>query len=249
MSTTVNRVTQDVWDKLLEAYREDPGNHSNAARHAVVQRRTARRAWELGYPDRPWGLKPIKDLLASEAELARSRLQLEADKEELEEDQIALELERDREASRQHAIRSKEQEGRLIAAARAGSIMGLSAAIEIAPSLQRAMQKLGTALAAIAEDQGSLTAKDVANLSFVMRRYSSTLRELSQAGQIAMEMERLYLGEPSQIIGVTTDLDTMPLQELVKMAGYQDDVLKRAYDRGLIVLDGGLGKDPNEKKA
>jgi len=228
--------------KLLAAFRDDPGNYSAAARLACVQRRTARRAYEIGYPDRPWGLVPIKDLLAKEAELARSRLQLEADQDELDEDIAELDAERDREASRQHAVKTKEQEGQLIASARAGAILGLVAAVKVAPSLGKVMARIGTELEAVAENGLVLSSKEIHGLTAIMRRYSTTLRELALAGQTAMEMERLYLGEPSQIIGVKSEYDEMPLQDLVKLAGYQDGVLKRAQERGLVVLEGGLKK-------
>lgn len=235
------RVDQETFDKLLEAYRADPGNHSAAARHASVTRRTAKVAWSTGYPDRPWGQKSIQDLIADDRELARARLELQDEKEMLEEERQALEAEREREAARQHAIKAREQEGQLISAARAGALLGLMGAVKAAPGLQKAMVKLGAELERIAEG-GPITNKEMGQLSSIMRRYSSTLRELNAAGQISMEMERLFLGEPSSIVQVQTDLDQMPLQDLVKMAGYQDSLLKRAQDRGLVVLEGGLSK-------
>lgn len=236
------RVDQAVFDKLLEAYRLDPGNHSAAARHAAVTRRTAKHAWAVGYPDRPWGSKPIKDMLADETELARARVELEEERETLEEERLALEAEREREAARQNAIRAKEQEAQLISAARAGALLGLRSAVQAAPGLQKAMVRLGQELEDMSAQGKALTPKEVAQLSSIMRRYSSTLRELNAAGQISMEMERLFLGEPSKIIGVETEFDSMPLNELVKLAGYQDSVLRRAQERGLVVLEGGLTK-------
>lgn len=247
MGTTSGRVDQPLWDKLLEAYREDPGNHSAAARHAGVQRRTARRAWDTGYPERPWGAKSIRDMIRDEAELARSRLQLEADQQELEEDKATLDADRDRERARLHAVQSREQEGKLVVGTRVATMNALAAAMKASDGLTHAMTKLGGKLVEVALQAESLTDKQMSTLSNVLRRYSSTLRELSAAGQTAMEMERLYLGEPSQIIGVTSELDTMPLQELVKLAGYQDELLQDAAKRGLIVLDGGLSKQANNK--
>ncbi len=242
MPPTSGRVDQACWDKLLEAYREDPGNHSAAARHAGVQRRTARRAWDTGYPERPWGAKSIRDMIRDEAELARSRLQLEAEQQELAEDKAALEAERDRERTRQHAIQSREQEGKLVQATRVATMNALAAAMKSAEGLSHAMTKLGGKLVELALQSDSLTDKQMSTLSNVLRRYSSTLRELAASGQIAMEMERLYLGEPGQIIGVVNELDTMPIEQLVKMAGYQDELIQDAAKRGLIVLDGGLTK-------
>jgi len=247
MGTTGNKVDFETWNKLLEAYREDPGNFSNAARHAGVQRRTARRAWDVGYPDRPWGGKSIRDMIRDEAELARSRTQLELEREELNEDKELLESERSAEAARQRAIAVRVEEAQLISGARAITMNAFASASKAAQGLSQAMTKLGGSLISKAMSADELSMKDMTALSALLRRYSSTLRELTQAGQTAMEMERLYLGEPTSVIGVMTDLDAMPIEDLVKMAGYQDEVLTRARERGLVVLDGGLKKDGSHK--
>ena len=245
-----SRVDQATWDRLLGAYRADPGNHSNASRLAGVQRKTARRAYEHGYPERPWGARSIKDLLMDEQTLARARLQVEADREELESDRASLEADRFREEARVRSVQTREQEGKMVAATRVAVMNSLGAAMQLVGKdggLQHAMQRMGSSLVAIALKDGDLSSKDVRELSGLLRRYASTLRELSQAGQTAMEMERLFLGEPTQMIGVTTDLDTAPLDELVKMAGYQDGVLRRAAERGLVILDGGRSGPPRQK--
>jgi hypothetical protein len=236
------RVDQALFEKLLEAYRADPGNISTAARYAGVTRRTARQAWETGWPDKPWGVKSIKDLLADDKDIARARLELEDERDGIQADHEALEAERDREAARQHAIRSKQEEGQLVQATRALTMNALGAAAKAAAGMQAGMTRLSKELVDLADSGKALSQKEIGQLSSIMRRYSSSLRDLASAGQLAMEMERLYLGEPSQIIGVMSEYDTMPMEELIKAAGYQDQILRRAADRGLIVLDGGLGK-------
>lgn len=241
MAAPNGRVDQATWDKLLEAYRQDPGNHSAASRHALVQRRTARKAWDEGYPDRPWGTKPIKQLIAEDRELAGARAQLEAEREGLAEDVAELESERDREAARQRAIVVKKEEAVLVQLARQSSIRTLAAAVTASEGLKTIMTKIGAELETMGKG-GPLTKKELLDVSNITRRYASTLREVVTAGQMAMEMERLYMGEPTEIIGVTTELDALPLPELVKMAGYQDGVLKRAAERGLVVLEGGQSK-------
>jgi hypothetical protein len=183
-------------------------------------------------------------MIRDEAELARSRLQLEADQVELDQDKASLEAERDRERARQHAIQSREQEGKLVQATRVATMNALAAAMKSADGLQHAMTKLGGKLIEVALQTDSLTDKQMTSLSAIMRRYSSTLRELSAAGQTAMQMERLYLGEPGQIIGIVSELDTMPIEELVRLAAQQDEALKRAQSHGLVLLDGGLKNDP-----
>lgn len=235
------RVDQETWDKLLEAYRLDPGNHSAAARYALVQRATARRAWEHGNPGKPWGVKPIKVLIAEDVELARSRVALEQEREELHEDKAALEAERDREAVRQHAIAARKEEAMLVVLARQASIRGLAAAAATTEGLKAILEKLGDELKRKANGS-QLSEKELLNVSNMTRRHAALIRELTAAGQMAMEMERLYMGEPTEIIGVQTEFDEMPTHELVKAAGYQDAVLQRAAARGLVVLDGGKGK-------
>jgi hypothetical protein len=235
-TTKSGRVDQETWDKLVAAYREDPGNYSHAARACLVQRKTARRAYEVGYPDRPWGAKSIRQLLFEEQELARSRLQLVEDQAQLEDDRLVLEAERNREAARQHALRAKEQEATLVAGSRAAAMRGLAAVMEAAPGIKAACVRLTAELEKLSLHDGDLSPKQLGAVSSITRRFSSTLRELVQAGQMAMEMERLYLGQPTEIVGVQTALDELPISDLVRMAGYQDEVLQRAAARGVVRL-------------
>lgn len=232
------RLDEAIWNKVLEAYRLDPGNHSAASKHALISRKSAAQLWDRGYPRQPWGQKPIKQLIQEDIEIARARAQHEVEREELQEDQAALEAERDREAVRQHAVQARKEEAVLVVLARQASVRALAAAASTAEGLKAIMTRIGKEFELIA-GAGPMTKKEILDMSNVARRYSATLREIVTSGQMAMEMERLYMGEPTEIIGVTTELDQLPMQELVKMAGYQDQVLQRAAARGLVVLDGG----------
>lgn len=229
---------QDTWDALVEAYRGDPGNHSRAARLAGVQWRTARRAYEVGYPERPWATKSIKQLLHEDAELGRARAQLEADRLEVEEERRVTDADRDREAARQHAARAKTEEAVLVSAARAAAMRGLAAAIEASGGLRAAMRKVGEELTMMSNEVKPLSAADRTFLVQTGRRFASILRDLASAGQVAMEMERLYLGEPTQVVGVKSVEDEATTEELVRMAGYADEVLRRAHERGVVTLPG-----------
>lgn len=235
-----SKVDQATYDKLVEAYRLDPGNHSAASRYAGVQRRTARRVWDHGNEAKGW--KPAKVLIAEDVELAKAKTQLEQDRLELMEDQVAVEMERDREAIRLHSVAARKEEAALVVLARQAAIRSIAAAAAASEGLKGAMERIGKELKEMAEG-GPMSKKELAMVSSITRRYASTLREVVVAGQLSMEMERLYLGKPTEIVGVTTDLDTMPLDDLVRLAGYQDGVLQRAAQRGLVVLEGGLKKD------
>lgn len=234
-------VDQELWDALLAAFREEPGNILRAARLCGVTRPTARRAWETGWPNKPWAKVSIKDLVDQERDIARSRLEIAEERAELEEDREALAAEADRERSRQQAIKAKEEEGKLVQLARGATLVNLNNMIRVAPSMAKLIERLGTELLVMA-DKPTWENRDRGEASSLLRRFALVVRELNAAGHQAMEMERLFLGEPSQIIGVVTDLDRMSMEELTRSAGYTDGVLQRAAKRGLVVLDGGRGK-------
>ncbi len=71
--------TKDLWESILRAYREHPGNHQAAARKAGVSRRAAKRAWEKGWTmpklaegSSPWNWGgPIKLKVTEEQESMR----------------------------------------------------------------------------------------------------------------------------------------------------------------------------------
>lgn len=76
-----HRMTQATWDRLVSAFRAEPDNYSRAGREAGVQRKTAKRAYERGYPGKFWGQVPIRDLIGQRmcgacAKVARLRAYL-----------------------------------------------------------------------------------------------------------------------------------------------------------------------------
>lgn len=71
----VNRraMSDETWDKLVESFRQYPGDVTRARKHADVAYNTARKAWEEGgkrNPNRP----PIKEIVATEAVELRAQL-------------------------------------------------------------------------------------------------------------------------------------------------------------------------------
>lgn len=242
------RVDQKVFQAILAAHRAEPGNHSRAARDGGVTRRTARRAWVEGYPGTGWGDKPVSQLIVEEQAVARGRTELATEQGELREDREALERERAAEAVRQNAIRSKEMEAAMINGLRGVTSQALVAALRAVPGVQKVMTKMGEQLVTMGESGAPLTRHEMGDVMVLMRRYSSSVRELSMAAMTAMEMERLYLGDPDTHRGAETEFDSMPMEELVRAANVQQGILQRAADRGLVVLDGGLTA-PADKKA
>ena len=68
------RLSRETYEKLVKAFREQPGNVSHAIRAAKVGPRTARRAWMRGW-DAPSWARPIQDVFAQEQIQARASLE------------------------------------------------------------------------------------------------------------------------------------------------------------------------------
>jgi len=75
------KITPEFYSALLDAFRERPGNAQGAAdavrRDArsggTCTRRTAAKAWSLGWP--PYDMKPIREVLELEQIAARATLE------------------------------------------------------------------------------------------------------------------------------------------------------------------------------
>lgn len=66
--------------------------------------------------------------------------------------------------------------------------------------------------------------------------FATALRQVNDAAQKALEMERLLLGEPTQIIG-HRHLETMTMDEAEKHVEAASRAFKRLKDKGVTVLD------------
>lgn len=62
---------RSTYDKVLEGFRENPNNTQGAARHAGVDKRTAKRLLEKGWPRYAWA-RPIAEVLEEERQRALS---------------------------------------------------------------------------------------------------------------------------------------------------------------------------------
>ena len=127
-------LTEKKWRMLLGAYKEMPGNNSNAARVAKVDRGTAKEAWEVGWPEHGW--RAIRDLVSEEREaaLAVEQAKQAAIRDETEAFAAAL-----RGEVRNNALEEYERTNQYIRAA----AMTATAALVAAHRLQPVVQELG----------------------------------------------------------------------------------------------------------
>lgn len=200
----------------------NPGNASAAAKFAGTDRRMAQRVWEEGWTryDPRW--VPIKQYLETERERVR------AERQRLQEEERKR-REEEREKARQDAIRTQAEEARAAANAR-GNAIGLAAVIgklvlgciPVADRLRKTLEDPNTAF----------THKEMLS---IINRTSYIVREGNAALKMALEIERIRLGEPTTIMGLKP-MDEMQPEEMVVHLESMARTLERAKELGGDVM-------------
>ena len=209
-------IDQQTYDLLLAAYRERPGNHTNAASVAGCDRRMAKRAFESGWEKAPWAT-PIKLALEQEqieARASRARTRTED----------FIRAQEEREAARNDAIEARAQELQGLKMARGVSLATFNSLLRV----MRDIQPIADRVRVMTEDLENVTPeRALATLDRVARLAATA----TNTAQTVMRMERLHAGEPEAVLGVamadlTSDDITTELAEIesaLRIAGRADD--------------------------
>jgi hypothetical protein len=123
-----------LWDLLVEAFRERPGNFSHAARHAGTTRRAAKHAWEFGWAKVSWA-RPIKSVVheeGDEAQLAAAAARADRERERRAREDLAS---ADRERLRAERVRQLAEDAELLGTAVRGASQLAKTVLGLAPVL------------------------------------------------------------------------------------------------------------------
>lgn len=185
-------VDAGTWNRLLECYREHPANVAKASEAAGVEVRIARKAWGSGWN----GSYPsIQSTLLDEEVQARARIERDGAQRAQAVRYAAIQEDVDRvKAAQAQAIKARTEEGQLVTFARANVLLCLNASSRLVSALGTVGDKVGQLVT-----QGNITADQYTRL---LRATAMTVHASVKAGQTAMEMERLLLGEPTKILGL-----------------------------------------------
>ncbi len=227
--------SRKLYDLLVEAYRERPGEHSYASRVAGCVRSTAARAWNQGWVPRISWAKAIREVLEDERAEARALVA----KKHLSEAEEAAEI---RERMRREAIEAHAAEGQMVRLARSDATSLLAAVGKLQPALHKLSERLGVMLM---DDGEKMSRREAAALLSTLSR---TTKEALAAGQVAIELERLHLGAPTQILGVQ-DVGEMSTGEAVKEIEAAAAALNRAKTLGLISGINEINVSPEKDEA
>lgn len=207
-------MTQDLYDSLVLAYREKPGNHSNAGRVAGCDRRMAKRAWETGWERLPWA-KPIQAVLRDEQVQARAAIHRDRRDEYMREEKLRAE-------AAAEAAEARAQEGKLVKTSRGSALALLGQTVRALRAAQPFIRSL---------EQAGATASDMPpeQALRILDRISRMTANAIQVSKDVMKLERMHLGEPDEVIGVK--LQGVETGDLLGELRAIESVLKRAETR------------------
>lgn len=194
-------LSRDLYDRMVAAYRECPGNHSRAARAVGVDRRMTTRAWLKGWPRYAWA-RPVSAVLAEEHDTARSRLAAV-------EQRALAERQAERDKASVASVEARTEEEQLLRAARRDVLGVLVIAAELTPAVRvlgRLVMEAITLLARqIQAGGGELTPKQIGQFVEIVDRHARLVSKAVYAADAVLKLSRLERGEPGYLVGVRAD--------------------------------------------
>lgn len=211
--------TRELYAALLKGFRESPGNGSAASRHAGCDPRTARRAWEKGWPKLHWA-RPIQKVV--EAELAdEHRRNAAILQEKVDHDAIA------RERARAELDEAREAERQMLRLARQNVVGCLAVSAKLTP----AMLKLADL---VVSQAGSVSSPDKAMT--LLGKHSGLMHRAANAADQIVKLSRLDRGETTERLGLGLAEEELTYEEaLAELEGAGE--LRRLLDEKHGVID------------
>lgn len=222
-------INPDLYEAMLSAFREQPGNLSHVQRKCGVGYDFARRAWSVGWLPRWPFARPIEQVLEEE----KVKLRAEARRAE---EAARRQGDEERRKAREDALAAMAQEGRILALARADVQGALGSASLMLPALRAMAER---AAQEILKDPGQFSPRAATQL---LREYSFAVRALSTAGEQVIRAERLHKGEPTDILGVSASPQEMSVEEALRTIQETSSLYELAKRQGLVQdpdVDGG----------
>jgi len=235
------RISSEQAEQMLQSFRERPGIASAAAKAAGVDPRTAKMAWDKGlrgcYDEKYH--TPFRERINQERIEARARMETE----EKNAAELAAKLEAERRAevlknAQKDATDSRVQEATMVRMARSGVIVLLNTLAQVSAGASTVGKKVRTSLEEIGNDPSrELTLKETVSLTQMLNRLTTALRQANDAAQKAMEMERLLLGEPTNITA-HVQLEPVTAEEAREKIAQVERTLRTLEAEGVKTVDG-----------
>jgi hypothetical protein len=242
------KITKEFYDALIAAFNENPGNY-HATMHKVRKDPrsggicgydTVKRAWLKGWPDE--GLWPIKDIVEADLNYAKAMGEWVPKPVEASYDYargrgggldptdptVADMLQKEK--AREDAILARTAEATIVKETRQDVIRLLDSAKRILGGYDKLTPKILKYL----EEAEIDTDIDVTKAVELLWKLSISLRSIAESGMKVLQMERLLLSQPMEIVGVK-DVDDITeedaLRELEEAAKAAERIRERRQRR------------------
>lgn len=236
-----NEMNRVKYDRIVCAFRDEPGNFRQAGLKAGVDWRTARKGWLKGWPDLDF--PPIKEVIIDEQMESRSQAEIEKRNEQREEAERALQREVEvKDRARADAIAARKAEADLVRANRGNTIALVSITGRVLRGALKNAEELERAFANGQDTDGKKLS--VSQRIQLIDKLARTVERASRAARDTMAMERTLLGEPTEIIGVTSldysdDHETYREIEELATAAQRARERKEQREKRLRLIKGG----------
>jgi hypothetical protein len=182
--------------------------------------------------------EPFSAIIEREQAEARARLQAQKERS----DKLASEAEASRrKAAHERAIKDltdeRIRESQLVRAARDSAIVLLNNVGQVAAGMTVLGKQVRKALERRANSEEEITFSEANSVVALMNRLATSLRQGSDAGQKAMEMTRLLLGEPTSIMGVQ-HLESISVEEARQRIASSQRAIESLAEAGITMIDG-----------
>ena len=227
-------ITIELYGKMLAAFRESPGDHHYAAKKAGCYWRTAKKGWDEGWPAYPWG-ESIKTVIAKENAKARDKMASIKEAQHVSRQRVlddasaragALSVDdiADRDRARRDAVDASVEEGQLVRAARINALQLLTTLSDIGKHAAELAHRF-------AHEIESVEMKP-AQIVKLFKDFAQAAKAANEMAEMSIKMERLVLGEPTEIMGVLP-MD-MSVDDAVREIIEANAALTRAQGMGVI---------------
>jgi len=198
------QITEDMYRRALNSFREDPGNILAAARAAGVARATAKKLWQgpISPHMGPWA-RPCREVIQEEIQAAdQQKLARDAEERRL----AAEELERRRRLE-EEAARIEESALRL---GRNNLLGGMGLLATMMPGLKEMVKRVNTQLerGTVTNAAGQTVAleMDPAKALGILSKFATASRDMTFVARQLIDLHRLQEGLPTAIVGVREDM-------------------------------------------
>lgn len=223
---TGQKFSRNTYEKVLEGFREAPGNVSAASRYAGTDSRTAKRLWESGWPRFTWA-RPIREILdeekAKSLSIVAERLQREKELHEV-----------DRERARVLGVETKAAEEQLLIAARKNVAAAFGLAAKLVPAMDGAVGYIRSVFVNPATGQPK-SAQEIEALGMtpavamsLLRQHAGMLARATGVMETLIQIGRTERNQPSTIIGhVVADMTAEQAAEEIEAQEAAIDIIRR----------------------